>query len=148
MSKDETRRSSLTRSLLAGVALGSVTLVQVGCAPQDGGADPAGFTQASGSVKTEAELSNRALTTRTRRDVEALLQTYPNGRSVPATLAAMPPETLSQVSPSVVERMSPATLDRLSPETATQMRATVRSGDSGRSVENGSGTSAAGAGPY
>jgi hypothetical protein len=146
MSRDETRRSSLTRSLLAGVALGSVTLVQVGCATQDGAGGTAGFTQASGSVGTQAELCDRALASRTRGDVEALLRAYPNGRCVPATLAAMPPQTLSQLSPSMVGRMSPTTLGRVPPEAAIHLRTPGRWGGQGGSFQSASGTQ--GSGPY
>jgi hypothetical protein len=148
MSKDESRRSSLTRSLLAGVALGSVALVQVGCTTQDGGAGAGGFTQASGSVGTEAELCDRALASRSRGDVEALLRSYPNGRCVPATLAAMPPQTLSQLSPSVVGRMSPSTLGRIPPETAIHLRRPGRWGAASGTATAASSASSAGAGPY
>jgi hypothetical protein len=134
-------RSRLTRSLLAGVALGSVAVVQVGCATQDGGFQPAaGRATASG---TEAELCSRALASGDYRDVDALLRAYPNGSCVPATLTAMPPQTLSRLSPSVLARLSPATIAQVPAEQAIYLRTAARNDNS----SSGSGPSGRG-GPY
>ena len=132
MGRQATKRSNITRSLLTGVSIGSIALVQVGCAPagnQNAGAAQVQYeAQAEGS---EEQLCERALQTRDYRDVETLLKAYPNGRCVPATLAAMPPETLTQVSPTALTRMSRATVNRIPPATAIYLKFPRSSGRSG-----------------
>lgn len=141
MGADDSGRSRLTRSLLAGVALGTVAVVPVGCATQDGGFQPAaGRATASG---TEAELCSRALASGDYRDVDALLRAYPNGSCVPATLTAMPPQTLSRLSPSVLARLSPATIAQVPAEQAIYLRTAARNDNN----SSGSGPSGGG-GPY
>lgn len=109
MEQEQPRRSGLTRSLLLGVSLGSIAVVQVGCAT------PQAQNEAR-TAGTEEQLCERALASADRSDVEELLRAYPNGRCVPATLSALPPETLAQISPSVAARLSPATLAQVAPE--------------------------------
>lgn len=129
MNDEASRRSRLSRSLLAGVSLGSIVLVQVGCAPAESQNAGAAQVQAQSQVQAEAraagseeQLCERALQTRDRRDVETLLRAYPSGRCVPATLAAMPAETLAQVSPAVLRGMSRPALNRIPPVAAIHLR--------------------------
>jgi hypothetical protein len=123
MGKEDSRRLGLTRSLIAGVSLGTIALVQVGCAT------PAGQTGASGQVAalapasgTEEQLCERVLATSDHRDVEALLRTYPNGRCVPATLSALPPQTLTQISPVALAGLPRSSVNRIAPDARVHLR--------------------------
>lgn len=121
--------------MIAGVSLGSIALVQVGCAPpagQNGGAGPiSAQVSASG---TEEQLCERALASGDHRDVEALLRAHPNGRCVPATLAALPPQTLTQVSPLVLAGLSRPSINRIPPQARIHLRLPVSSSEAGGGV--------------
>ena len=108
-------RSGFTKSLLAGISLGTIALVQIGCVSDDG--QGAGPTQAVQPAEVEQQLCQRALQTQDYRDVERLLATSPNARCMPGTLAAMPAATLAQVSPRVLGNMPRAARNRI-PTTA------------------------------
>ncbi len=149
MSKVQSRRSGLTRSLLAGVSVGSIALVQVGCAPasnQQAGPSAQVMAEAR-AAGSEEQLCERALETQNYRDVETLLVAYPTGSCVPATLAALPPETLSQISPTVLRGMSRPALNRIPPQAAIHMRipgSNARAGAAGGGGGGGTGVSTGG----
>ena len=132
MGRQDSKRSNITRSLLTGVSIGSIALVQVGCAPAGNQTTGAAQVQAEARAEgSQEQLCERVLQTRDYRDVETLLKAYPNGRCVPSTLAALPPETLTQVSPTVLSRMSRMTVNRIPPETAIYLKFSRSSGRSG-----------------
>ncbi len=150
MNEAKSRRSGLTRSLLAGVSLGSIALVQVGCAPAGDQQQSAAAAQVQAEARaagSEEQLCERALATQNYRDVETLLQAYPTGACVPATLAALPPETLSQISPTVLRGMSRPALNRIPPQAAIHMRiprSSARAGGGGASAAAATGGGAGG----
>ena len=108
-------RHGFTSTLLAGISLGTIALVQIGCAPDEG--QGAGAAPAVQTAEVDQQLCQRALQTRDYRDVERLLATSPNARCMPGTLAAMPAATLAQVSPRVLGTLPRAARNRI-PATA------------------------------
>lgn len=71
---------------------------------------------------TEQELCDRALASRSARDVDALITAYPAAGCIPAALTAMPPETLRAVSPAALRRMAPAVRSQIPAQTAQYLR--------------------------
>ena len=110
MSRDP-KLAALTRSLVLGVSVGTISLTQVGCAavqntfganPSDGSAVPQATPQESVTIEglgqAETQLCSRALETQSPADVDAVLLRYPESRCIGPLLSAMPASTLSALS--------------------------------------------------
>jgi hypothetical protein len=157
MARGEAEKTGLTRALLMGVALGTIPLVQVGCAQIEealntGAATQPQATQPQATDSTpgaavvtgsERELCDRALASRQRQDVEALISRYPSAGCIPSVLAAQSPQTLNQISPAVLAALPPSTVRRIPQSTRAQLRLPFAPG-SDRSGGVGGGSS----GPY
>jgi hypothetical protein len=99
--------AALTRSLVLGVSVGTISLTQVGCAaiqdavgagPSEESAQPQAAPRESVAVEGESQLCSRALETQSPADVDAVLLRYPESRCIGPLLAAMPASTLGALS--------------------------------------------------
>jgi len=109
--------SALTRSLVLGVSVGTISLTQVGCAAvqeafgTESFGQPAGpaAPQQSGTLDGlsagENQLCSRALETQSPSDVEAVLLRYPESQCVGPLLGAMPASTLGALSSEAVSAL-------------------------------------------
>jgi hypothetical protein len=112
MSNEQRSARALTRSLMLGLSIGTVSVVQVGCTPTQS------VQVSSGSVAT---LCQRALQTRQVGDLEALLRSAPRADCVGPTLAAMPRSTLVQVSPRLLAALPASVRSQLPTEVKNQI---------------------------
>jgi hypothetical protein len=129
MARDEADRSGLTRALLVGVALGTVPLLSVGCAqleqvfqPNPDARPEARDASSVAAQGSEQELCDRALASRARGDVEALIARFPSARCIPDVLSALTPQTLNQLSPATLGLIPPETQRRIPRATAAHLR--------------------------
>jgi hypothetical protein len=110
MSRDP-KLAALTRSLVLGVSVGTISLTQVGCAaiqdavgagPSEESAQPRAAPRESVAVEglgeAESQLCSRALETQSPADVDAVLLRYPESRCIGPLLGAMPASTLRALS--------------------------------------------------
>jgi hypothetical protein len=113
---DELSLNALTRSLMLGVSMGTITLTQVGCQQLPSPGSVSNETQAASPMTTEgmpqgeANLCARALETKSPNDVDAVLLQYPQSRCVRPLLSAMPAATLVALSPDAVSGIPRETL--------------------------------------
>lgn len=134
--------------------MGTIPLIQVGCAPANEGFNSASGTppQASVSAEEQQQLCARALETEDPRDVEALLLADPSGGCVNATLIAMPAATLTQVSPAVLNQLPDRVQRNLPNRAKVYLRLPDRTSDNssggGSSGGGNSGGGGGGNGPY
>jgi hypothetical protein len=129
MSNDEPSAAALSRALFLGASLGTLPLLQVGCAatpftPATGGVGEWGASGAS--APGAIVLCARALETRDPAAVEELLRSYPSAPCIVPTLDAMPRETLAQISPGVLDGLSDGVRNQIAPGTASHLRLPAR----------------------
>ncbi|RWO63267.1 MAG: hypothetical protein E5Y65_02175 [Mesorhizobium sp.] len=105
MSNDQ-KLSALTRSLIVGASLGTVSLTVVGCVPFQGLAESQVTRAAAGLEGEERRLCTRALQTKSVDDVNALMVRHPDSRCIAPLLGAMPASVLAALSPSAVAGLS------------------------------------------
>lgn len=117
MSDEQRSARALTRSLMLGLSVGAVAVVQVGCSPTQG--DSMGFAPVNS--ESVAVLCERALQSRQVGDVEALIRAAPRADCVAPTLAAMPQSTLVQVSPQLLVTLPRSVRDQLPTEVKNQI---------------------------
>jgi hypothetical protein len=131
--------AALTRSLVLGVSVGTISLTQVGCAafqsatggaPPDESAAPQAAPQApvafEGLAEGESQLCSRALETRSPEDVDAVLLRYPESRCVGPLLGAMPASTLGALSTAAVSGLPRSVLLRLPYEVLAELPSVPR----------------------
>ncbi|RWC06042.1 hypothetical protein [Mesorhizobium sp.] len=103
--------SALTRSLITGVSLGGIALTQVGCVPEWRVMAKA---QAERDVnEAEGAMCATALQSRSPRDINAFLNSYPSSRCIAPLLGAMPASVLAALSPSAIARLDSSVLSAL-----------------------------------
>jgi hypothetical protein len=129
MAGDERNLGGLTRALLLGAAVGTLPLVQVGCAVAPSPASSPTVSPALGptatvnpALATDQELCARVLSSRSARDAEVLLRNYPGALCVPPALAALPPSALAAISPSALALIPPAARAQIPAEAARYLR--------------------------
>jgi hypothetical protein len=151
MAGDERNLGGLTRALLLGAAVGTLPLVQVGCAvapsPAPSSAPspaPSPTPMVNPALATDQELCARVLSSRSARDAEVLLRNYPGAGCVPPALAALPPSALAAISPSALAQIPPAMRVQIPAETARYLR--FQAGEVTEPVDYGTG--GRGVGPY
>ena len=132
---DPSSLSKLTRSLMIGASLGSVPLLQVGCAPVEvagpASADGAPSTVAVAS-QAERSLCEQVLATRSAGDVDRLMTEFPSSRCIAPLLNALPAPTLASLSPQAVAGLDASVVGRLSPRVAAQLPVSVRPASASR----------------
>jgi hypothetical protein len=144
--------SGLTRALMLGATVAAGGIVPVGCATLTGitgtQSQPSGSAVVAATA-SEDELCGAALSSRSARDVEALLRAHPAASCIPATLDVMPTATLAAISPVVLGTMSGSTRSQLSPRVERELRFPFEAGGGGSSsASGGGGSSGGGGGPY
>jgi hypothetical protein len=114
VSQNDPQLKDLTRALLLGISLGTVSVTLAGCVPQ----------QSALPVQSEVpepQLFSQALSSGDPRVVNAYLVTYPGSPRVSTLLSSLPPQTLAGVSRNAVAQLPPQTLNRLPPRVHTQL---------------------------
>jgi hypothetical protein len=118
VSGSERTAAALSRALVMGATLGTIPLMQIGCAPQAVAPVPA----VAAPIVSEEEYCRRALATSSVADAEALLRAYPAGRCIGPVLSALPRETLAQISPATLQALPAETRASIPPSSAVHLR--------------------------
>ena len=122
MSNDQ-KLSALTRSLIVGASLGTVSLTVVGCLPFQGTAESQVTRAASGLEGDERKLCTRALQTKSVDDVNALMVRHRDSRCIAPLLGAMPASVLAALSPKAVAGLSQDVISALPRRVQAQLPA-------------------------
>lgn len=129
LSDQKSSLSRLTRSLMMGASVGTISFATVGCSQIDdalaglqGISSPQANTASQLSVDgREGQLCETALRTQSATDVNRLLTEYPSSRCIAPVLNSMPSSTLSALSTQAVSRINPNVVSRLSPRVRAQL---------------------------
>jgi hypothetical protein len=137
---------------MLGMTVAAGAIVPVGCAPLITTSSTPGQTRAAAPTETttagEDELCAAALSSRSARDVEALLRMHPTASCIPAMLNAMPTATLVAVSPAVLGTMPGPTRARLSARVERDLRFPFALAGGADSSGGGGSGGGGGGGPY
>lgn len=108
MEQDRDKLRALTRALVLGVAVGTPALGLTGCAT------PAAVQRQGDSTEARSA-AFAAVSSGSPREIERVIQTYPDAGSTVDMLNSLPSSVLVKVSPAAIRSLPPASRRQLSP---------------------------------
>jgi hypothetical protein len=106
--------STVTRTIMLGVGLGALS----GCASDQARQAPMQMAQSA----DEQEALQAALASRSPREATVFLRRFPQSRSIPSLLSALPPGSLHAIPRSAVANLPRQVLSRIDPVILAEFR--------------------------